>query len=264
MEYIRRTVRNLLGTDSRLYKGGATFLNFILTTRKEGFRTWITLKEIKTETQNNCSSHPVILKNLRYPILIRPGTQDVVTVIDNVIREEYGQFTSVRAPKWMIDAGAYIGDTASYFLSRFPELKVVALEPNPPSYEMAKQNLKPYGERAILLKKGLFSNEEILHFSGGGTGASIGNAGFEIHCTTVLSLLNMYSIPRLDILKMDIEGAEENVFASNPEAWLKRIDLLILEIHGDHIKKLVSKVLRNNGFTMKQYRSIWYCRPDQR
>lgn len=264
MDIIRRAVRSLLGTDSRFYKAGATFLDFLSTTRKDGIRTWRTLKELTDGNQNNGSPRSVTLQSLRYPILIRPGTQDAETVIDNVIREEYGQFTPAKAPEWMIDAGAYIGDTTAYFLSRFPELKVVALEPNPPSYEMARQNLKLYGDRAILLRKGLFSTEQILCFAGGGTGASIANSGFEIDCTTVLSLLERYSIPHVDILKMDIEGAEEAVFLSQPEAWLSRIDLLILEIHGPHIKSLVSRVLRENGFSMKQYRSIWYCRPDHR
>lgn len=262
MDTIRRVVRNLLGTNSRLYKAGATFLNFLSTTRKEGIRTWATLKELTEENQDNGSPRPVILKSLRYPILIRPGTQDAMTVTDNVIREEYGKFTPAKAPEWMIDAGAYIGDTTAYFLSRFPKLKVVALEPNPPSYEMAKHNLKLYGGRAILLQKGLFSTEQVHRFSGGGTGASITNSGFEIDCTTVLSLLERYSIPRVDILKMDIEGAEEAVFLSQPEVWLSHIELLILEIHSTHIKSLISSVLRENGFSMKQYRSIWYCRPD--
>lgn len=263
MEVIRRGVRKMLGTNSRLFKAGSAFLNFLSTSKKEGIRTWDTLNELKSEHQDDSPPRLVILKSLRYPILIRPGTQDAVTVTDNVIREEYGQFEPAKTPEWMIDAGAYIGDTASYFLTRFPQLKVVALEPNPPSFEMASQNLKPYGERANLLNKGLFSADEVLRFSGSGTGASIGNGGFEIDCTTVLSLLEQYSIPRLDILKMDIEGAEEAVFSSNPEAWLSRIDLLILEIHGDSIKTLITQVLNKNGFSMKQYRSIWYCRPEQ-
>ena len=53
-----------------------------------------------------------------------------------------------------------------------------------------------------------------------GTGSSIRNGACEIDCTTILSLLDEYSIPRLDILKMDIEGAEEAVFRSEPETWL--------------------------------------------
>lgn len=237
---------------------GAVFLDFLFTTRKEGIGCWHKFRELGKELKDS-TPQSIALSNLKYPILIRPGTLDAGTVINSVIREEYGHFVPVRDPKWMIDAGTYIGDTSVYFLSRFPSLKVIALEPNPPSYEMAKQNLMPYGERAILLQKGLYSNEQVLYFSGEETGASITESGFKITCTTILSLLEQYSITRVDILKMDIEGAEEAVFLANPEIWLNRIDLLILEIHAPHIKLLISRVLKENGFSMKQYRSIYYC-----
>jgi FkbM family methyltransferase len=263
METFRQAVRGILRPESRLYKSAATVADFLSTISKDGYKTWRTLKELDKGNQSE-PPRPVTLRNLTYPILIRPGTQDAHTIINNVIREEYGKVTPTTPPKWMIDAGAYTGDTTAYFLSRFPDLKVVALEPNPPSFEMAKLNLSHYGERAILLNKGLYITDGVASFSGDSTGASIGEKGFEIDCTTILSLLDQYSIPHLDILKMDIEGAEEAIFGLNPEKWLSRIDLLIVEIHTSHVIPLISKILTENGFSMKQYRSIWYCRTTQR
>lgn len=263
MEILRQIIRNILKPDSGLYKGAATFMDFLSTVSKDGYKTWRFLKELEKGNQNDPPC-PVTFRNLTYPILIRPGTKDAHTIINNVIREEYGKVTPAMSPKWMIDAGAYTGDTTAYFLSRFPDLKIIALEPNPPSYEMAKLNLEPYGGRAILLQKGLYITDGVTFFSGDSTGASIGSSGFEIDCTTILSLTEQYSIPRIDILKMDIEGAEEAIFSSNPETWLNRVDMLIIEIHGSHIIPMITRVLTDNGFPMKQYRSIWYCRSGQR
>lgn len=233
-------------------------IDFLSAMATDGYKSWRILKELEEGSQND-PPRPVTFRNLKYPILIRPGTQDAHTIINNVIRQEYGKVTPVMSPKWMIDAGAYTGDTTAYFLSRFPDLKIIALEPNPPSHEMAKLNLEPYGERAILLQKGLYITDGVTFFSGDSTGASIGASGFEINCTTILSLIEGYSIPRIDILKMDIEGAEEAIFNSKPETWLSRVDMLIIEIHGTHIEPLITRVLYDNGFSMKQYRSIWYC-----
>jgi len=258
MEILRQIIRNILKPDSALYKRAATFIDFLTTISKDGYKTWRILKQLEEGSQND-PPHSVSFRNLTYPILIRPGTKDAHTIINNVIREEYGKITLVTSPKWMIDAGAYTGDTTAYFLSRFPDLKIIALEPNPPSHEMAKLNLEPYGERAILLQKGLYITDGVTFFSGDSTGASIGKSGFEIDCTTILSLIERYSIPRIDILKMDIEGAEEAIFNSKPETWLNRVDMLIIEIHGPHIEPMISRVLIDNGFSMKQYRSIWYC-----
>lgn len=239
-------------------------LDFLSTTWKDGINTWRALRELKKERKDSSSPRSIVLSNLEYPIFIRPGTLDAGTIINNVIREEYGHFVPTKEPEWMIDAGAYIGDTTAYFLSRFSKLQVIALEPNPESYELARHNLKPYGERTILLQKGLFSNEQTQYFSGEGTGVSIADSGFEIECTTISSLLEHYSIPRIDILKMDIEGAEEAIFLSNPETWLGRTQLLIIETHGSHIESLVSRVLNRNGFSMKRYRSVWYCCRDNK
>lgn len=235
-------------------------LDFIATVKKEGFKTWRTLSKLRNARQADGAPRSVRLRQLQFPILIRPATEDAGTVINNVIREEYGRFRLSGDPEWMIDAGAYIGDTSAYFLSRFPKLKVIALEPNPPSYKVARQNLEPYGGRVTLLNMGLFSTERNLFFEGDDTSAAIAIAGVKVECTTILSLMDRFSIPRLSILKMDIEGAEESIFLSRPEDWLSRIDLLLIEIHGDHIQPLVTRVLDSNGFSMKRYRSIWCCR----
>ncbi len=243
-----------------MYKVGATFLDFISVTQKEGIRTWFTLKQLEAGSSGSFSPVLVTMRKLQYPIFIRPGTADVETIINNVIREEYGHFQPAGDPEWMIDAGAYIGDTAAYFLSRFPKLKVIALEPNPPTYEMASQNLKPYGERTVLMKKGLWASDQNLLFDGASTVASIQDKGFEIECISLPTILERFSIPRLNILKIDIEGAEKEIFSSNPEAWLNRVDLLIIEIHGSEITNLISHALQRNNFSMKQFRSVWYCR----
>ena len=263
MESIRRLVRKCVGYDTLLYRTGAKLLDYLATVKKDGISTWRTLKKLQEARQESNLLHSVSLRNLKYPIQLRQGTQDAHAVINNVIREEYGRFRLTKEPEWMIDAGAYIGDTAAYFLSRFPSLKVIALEPNPPTYEVAKQNLKPYGERAILQNVGLFSAEKVVNFAGDGTGASISKFGNKIQCTTILSILERYSISRLDILKMDIEGAEESVFLSEPYALLSRIDLLLIEIHSKSIESLISRVLYESHFSMKKHRSIWYCRPNK-
>jgi hypothetical protein len=75
--------------------------------------------------------------------------------------------------------------------------------------------------------------------------------------------MEQYSIAKVEILKMDIEGAEESIFASNPEIWLARTGLLMIEVHGPNIEELVARVLEKNRFSMTRYRSIWYCKQNK-
>ena len=41
-----------------------------------------------------------------------------------------------------------------------------------------------------------------------------------------------YSIREIDILKLDVEGAEKNIFSSNTN-WISKVQLLIIELHDE-------------------------------
>jgi FkbM family methyltransferase len=160
----------------------------------------------------------------------------------------------------MIDAGAYIGDTTAYFLSRFPDLQIVALEPNPKSYHLAEQNLAPYGERVTLLPYALSASEAPVYISGDETGARIHDAeGVEAEATTISRLLERFPSGRVNILKLDIEGAEEEIFRAHPETWLSKVDLLIVETHGPNITRTVLGALEHNGWRSVQHRNQYFC-----
>lgn len=257
-EVLRRLVRRFFGWNSSLYKTGAAFINFVVITNREGLQTYRDLMRLKNGDSKVAQKMRLGFTNLDYPIEMRSA--DVETVINNVVREEYGQFFDHADPEWMVDAGAYIGDSSAYFLSRFRTLKVVALEPNRSSYEMAQDNLAPYGKRCMLLRKGLWGCNKTLRFGGEFTGASVRDNGFEIEGIDVPTILEQYSIPRIDILKMDIEGAEESVFSTHPAAWIHRVDMLIIEFHGEDRRSMILNVLKENGFSREQYRSLWYCK----
>ena len=69
---------------------------------------------------------------------------------------------------------------------------------------------------------------------------------------------------RVNILKMDIEGAEADVLGRTADAWLDRVDMLIIELHGPECERQVSESLGRNGFAVKRYRSLWYCAREPR
>jgi FkbM family methyltransferase len=257
LERLRRFVRKLIGFHSPFYRAGAWLLDFAAVMKSDGWDTWKRLRTIQESREDSAVS--VKLKNIKHPIFIRPNTADARTVLDTIVREEYGQLKFRSEPKWMIDAGAYIGDTSCYFLSRFAGLRVIALEPNFPSYEMAKMNLRPYGERVSIMNKGLADKDRKLSFGGSSTGVYLHGGDFEIDCTSIETILTEFSVPQIHILKMDIEGAEEMIFLESPERWLQKVDVLLIELHGERIEKFVGNVLKQNGFSLRKYRSIWYC-----
>jgi FkbM family methyltransferase len=259
IEPVRRFLRPILGDDVYFLLSG--ILTTVIVFFAEGPARWLTLFKLAF-VQTNASPPPIQVnfKRLHHPFHIRQGNfVDVAVVTTNIVREEYGQLDLPRDPEWIIDGGAYIGDTAAYFLSRYPKVNVIALEPGAESYKMAHQNLKPYKERAILLNQGLWGSDTTLKFGGDLWGASVRKDGYEINCVSIPTLLRLYRIPKVDILKLDIEGAEENLFASAPEKWLPLVDHILIETHGAAIEKQVFGVLERNHFKIESYRTIWYC-----
>lgn len=261
MEGLRRMVIRVMGRQKFVFKYGSRLIDLFTTTHSEGFGTYLELQKIRNRKRRGEAPVPVSLSNLQHPFYIRPGWYDAFEVISTVVREEYAHQLPVKEPQWMIDAGAWIGDTAAYFLSRFPNLRVIALEPNEENYQVAKKNLEPYGDRVVLLKKCLYSEDSTVRVAGQGLRASVQNHGEQVETVSIPTLMEEYSIPRVDILKMDIEGSEEIIFTSDPENWLPAVDFLAIETHGPKIRNKVCSALQENKFEVEPYRKILYCKP---
>jgi FkbM family methyltransferase len=202
---------------------------------------------------------PIKLGKLKHEFMVRPGTNDLDTILQSVVREEYGCQIASGDMKVMVDAGAFIGDTAAYFLSRFPELKVWALEPQPDNYSLALENLAPYGQRVSLLPYGLAASSGKACFAGAATGGGLSAKGNVVNVISMSDLMERYQISRIDLLKIDIEGGEKDVLAPSASIWLNRVDMIMVELHSSEIERSVLEVLRDNDFECDRYRSIWIC-----
>ncbi|ESZ10244.1 hypothetical protein X737_31895 [Mesorhizobium sp. L48C026A00] len=259
MEKLRRFVRNIIGYQSPVYVLGSSLLATSTLIIREGIKTTAELRKLNRITRG--SERQLRLSKLNHPFTVVTGTSDIPAVINNAVREEWGVPLPPRLrPKTMIDAGAFIGDTSAYFLSRFGDLRVVALEPNERNFNLAERNLAPYGNRVRLLKSALWWKQATLRFSGEALGGSIGDSGTVISATSIQEILRTLPEGHIDILKMDIEGAEAAIFENAPEEWLPHVDHILIELHSEQIKNAVLCSLEKNGFVCSRYRSVWHGR----
>lgn len=150
-------------------------------------------------------------------------------------------------PKIIIDCGANIGIGSLYFNYKFPKAKIIAIEPENENYEMLLKNTKNI-KNIECLNTGLWSKECYLEIVEGG---NITSSGFIVQecekkensmkAESINSLIKKYSIEEIDILKIDIEGAEKELFSENIE-WLSKVKILIIELH-DRRKEGTAKSL---------------------
>lgn len=181
-------------------------------------------------------------------ITLRANTSDVSTFTKVIMDEEY--FFKINfKPKFIIDAGANIGLASLYFLKLFPKLKVVAIEPEKNNFDLLMQNTMGLNIECLL--GAVWCNKTFIKIKD----TNANTSGFEIIETnhssentvqafTIGDIFLKQKLEFIDVLKMDIEGAEKEVFSTNYETWLPYTKILIIETH-DRFKQGCTESLMN-------------------
>ena len=174
-----------------------------------------------------------------HPFYLRIPSSDVPTYEQVFLHQEYN-FQAESEPKVIIDAGANVGLASIYFANQYPQAKIIAIEPENSNFMLLKKNVEPY-PNVIPLQAALWNkNEEMTLFDPG-----LGNWAFEIADTTAESvesgaqtvmamtvdrIMAEYQFDEIDILKIDIEGAEKEVF-EDTSLWIEQVKSLMIELH---------------------------------
>ncbi len=133
----------------------------------------------------------------------------------------------------IIDAGANIGGATVYLDAIFPDCAIVAIEPEPGNCELSRLNCSHTDFRLIEAALGQRSTSLYLHDLGRS------DWGFQVrmvgeHPVTVVTMSDVLKQHCVDatpfILKVDIEGAEQMLFAEETD-WLDRFALVVIELH---------------------------------
>ena len=178
------------------------------------------------------------------------------------IRQAYATWLPDPPIGVVVDAGANMGDTAAWYLSRFPEARVIAVEPDPENFELLKVNCKPYGDRAALVQAALWSSETTLLLRPAaekdGTSVSAQTGVGECRGISVPVLMREHGVTAIDILKCDIEGAELEVFSDGCDEWLSRTRCVVIETHGEACLQAVIAATRRQRFVHRAYRNLHF------
>jgi FkbM family methyltransferase len=187
-------------------------------------------------------------RSLKYKnsIFLRNNTSDFLAFNQVFIDEEY-LIPFNFDPEIIIDLGANVGYAAIYFKRYFPNAKVVCIEPDNSNFVLLESNLKNYNN--VYFLKGAVWNSETakLHLKDYGIGKwafMVEETSMEsdnlVKAYTLETIMKQFCLNRIDILKIDIEGSEKELFESNFEYWLLKTKVIIIELH-DRMRKGCSK-----------------------
>ena len=170
---------------------------------------------------------------------LRLKTSDAAAFWQVFLETEYA-LPLARKPRTILDAGANVGFASAYFANLYPDARILALEPEESNFKLLRRNVAPY-PNVVPIQAALWSYNGTLDLLDPG----VGHWGFRAHegtdsstslsmgkvqARTVDDVMAEYACDSIDLLKIDIEGGEREVFA-DASKWIDKVGVLVAELH---------------------------------
>lgn len=172
-----------------------------------------------------------------------------------IFSDQVYKFAANSETPFILDCGANIGLSVIYFKSLYPNCRIIAFEPDPEIFQVLQTNVNTFGLTNVELREqALWNSSNQIAFrpegSVGGAIVDAGNSGvrtIQVQSVQLRDLLNQ----RVDLLKIDIEGAEYEVLQDSRDS-LGNVDYVFVEYHSKPAKaqmlQELLKILQDAGF----------------
>jgi FkbM family methyltransferase len=164
-------------------------------------------------------------------------------------------------PRRILDLGANIGMGAISLACQFPDATFVCVEPDPRNLPILASNLEANAVPAkiIPMAAGPRPGRLKLRFGDDPTCSALESSQMhqltettEVEVTTVPVLLAGAGWDFVDLVKIDIEGSEEELLSID-NGWLSKVGALLLEIHPNTTPERIGSFLNPHGFTLRRH-----------
>jgi len=183
-------------------------------------------------------------------------------------REIFGQecyyFESDSLQPKILDIGAHIGLSCLYFKKLYPGAQITCLEPIPSSFALLEQNIFENCLTDVICQRLALSTSPkplTLHidpesshwYSSASIRPGAWNGQQKTQATQVpATTLKQLIIQPIDLLKLDVEGAEQAIL-ENSQSILPKIKQLLIEFHPGENQSFASIIdlLEKSGFDLE-------------
>jgi FkbM family methyltransferase len=159
---------------------------------------------------------------------------DMWTMNEVFCRQDYGADSRARV---VVDIGSNIGLSALFFLTRNPSCRGWLFEPVPRNMERLRENLRGYEDRLVIRQVAVagaggraeFGIEDTGRYGGIGVETE---RSIEVTCEGINDVLEevLDSTPTVDVLKIDTEGTELEIFRAIRPELLQKVHAAYLEV----------------------------------
>lgn len=205
------------------------------------------------------------------PVAMRLAASDLRVFEQIFVWQHYLPVVSrIHEPRVIVDCGANVGYSTLFFLSHFPRARVIAVEPDPENAELCRRNLSAYGDRVVVLQKALWGSVAKLSFAeetrkvGEEWGIQVRpgelkSSGGIVDAIDVVTLMKEANVAYIDLLKIDIEKSETDVFQRSSSQWLSKIGNIAIELHGEDCATAFRTAMSQYSFTEQEQGEVVFC-----
>jgi FkbM family methyltransferase len=163
----------------------------------------------------------------------------------------------------VVDLGANMGFFTCQAAAAAPDVRVVSVEPLPPYAKVLKKNIADNQFSRVTIVEGAICGEPdqtipltVWYNSAGElkTGLVPNNAAkvetINAKGYTLAQVFELGKVERCDLLKVDIEGAEYELFEKITSDLWSKISRVVMEVHKDdsHSESQIIRILEKNNF----------------
>lgn len=186
-----------------------------------------------------------------WPIHLREAVGDHATFFQCIVRDQYRITDFPQGRQLMadyqaavaagqrpllIDCGGNIGLATLWWARQMPQARIVVVEPDADNLQILRRNVAPLGDRVTVVAGGVWDRPAKLRIVNPDSGSAAfrvdempPDAGEGLRAYTIDELCALGGGGDPFVVKLDIEGAQAQVFRSNTD-WTRRTRLIALEL----------------------------------
>ncbi|MEO0054865.1 MAG: hypothetical protein RLZZ50_812, partial [Verrucomicrobiota bacterium] len=195
----------------------------------------------RTKLRPKSSAGPVNLRLRRGRVLRLRDTDTDLSIFEQIFLLDDCSIPAPSSPlRFIIDAGAHIGCSSLFFAARHPLARILAVEAHPGNYAQLVANTKSV-DAIHALHGAVFHRNAPVSIANPSDRAwgfqvqdrSSGADEVAVQGHTIPDLMRIAGFPKIDLLKLDIEGAERDLFEKGGAEWLRDVRMMIVEFHDE-------------------------------
>ena len=180
-------------------------------------------------------------------------------------------FKSPYEMKTIFDLGANIGIETIRMKKMFPDSKIISVELEKENFKLLQKNTKAL-KNVETINKAIWNSVRQVGVTQKNSwdnqtfSATHNYSKRKIETVTIDGLMKDYNISNINLLKIDIEGAEQIIFDKSCDNWIANVDIIMMECPDEGAPFTTQKIFEafgRNALTMNTYvngENIIFCK----